>query len=458
MSRFLGTCLCFLAISFGAKAQGDWFGRLFPQNRVLDSVELRQASKTKAASPVKIKYDANVVCVGKPTNLKVDYSLYGATDTNIVCEWFAVGDSSLGKGLEHTRTYFIEGDFRIAVKVTDKGYLVGCDTLVIHVTNMPQYTPVYDTICRGMEATVGMQNGKHFAWETGGTTEFINIRPAVTTTYKVRVSNQPIVEAGYRNACYAEDSAIVTVNDSAIFLLAGDAEMCEGFDAVVRVANGTNVFWNGVPGSNEYSLHIVRDTSVNVLATDKYGCRGIKKWTVTMVAEPRGEMFVYVNDFLTDSVCLGSLVRAEVESEMDCRYRWFNRDTAYYTEFVPQSDFTIFCDISVGGSLSGRVCKTRLKQSISVRNCHNVYFASGFVLDGITKKYGPIGVNDTTRTYQFMIFNPNGTMVYSTTRFTEGWDGRYRGQWAPTGVYTYVYIERYRNLVWERRGTVAVIK
>lgn len=438
-----------LLFSFSAlPAQGDWFERAFP----------KQEQAPKAVSPIRIVFDHNVICVGDQAQLNVDHSLYGNGDS-LCFEWFLIEsdtDRFLGNDKILAFRPLVEQQACIWVRVNDRQAPVGRDTVWIHATQLPQYTTVYDTICPGMEATVGVNGGNYWAWSTSGTSAFINIRPAQTTVYRVRVSNYPIVQSGYSNACYAEDSAIVTVNDSAVFSLSGDNGMCIGLEATVRVEEGTDVRWNGIPGASSRSFLVNGDTVIQVTATDRYGCRGVKEWEIIVVDTPRGEIFAYVDGEVSDSVCLGSTVRLEVETDMECRYRWFNRDTLYFVEVCPQSGFTAYCDISVGGV--GTVCKTRLEKRIAVRNCHNVYFASGFVLDGYTKRYGPIGENDTTRTYEFRVFNHNGIMVFSTTDFTKGWDGRYKGQWVPPGVYVYQFVERYRHHEWVRRGTFTVIK
>lgn len=451
--RLIG--LFFLALSSCLAAQEDWFTKAFPQMAVKNG----KGAEAKAASPVRIVYDANVICVGEKAHLSADCSLYGSSE-NLSFEWFRMEGTpvSIGTGQSVDYTSKEESEACFFVNVTDGEAAVGSDTVWIYTTRMPEYTTVYDTICPGMEATVGVNGGNYWAWSTSGTSSFINIRPPKTTVYRVRVSYYPIVQTGYVNACYAEDSAIVTVNDSAMFRLSGDAEMCAGFDATVRVEEGTDVVWNGVPGGVSQQFTITEDIVVHVVATDRFGCRGLKQWPIAVVENPRGEIYAYVDGELSDSACLGSLVRLEIESDMECTYRWFNRDTLYYTEVYPQADFTAYCDLSVGGGLQGTQCKMRLEKHIAVKNCHNVYFASGYVLDGFNKTYGPIGAEDTTRTYEFRIFNHNGTMVFHTTRFSEGWNGTYQGRQVPPGVYVYVYRETYRQHTWERRGTFAVIK
>ncbi|MDE7102092.1 MAG: gliding motility-associated C-terminal domain-containing protein, partial [Bacteroidales bacterium] len=117
--------------------------------------------------------------------------------------------------------------------------------------------------------------------------------------------------------------------------------------------------------------------------------------------------------------------------------------------------FRAYCDLSVGASGD---CKTRIEADIRVENCNRVYFASGFVPDGHTKTFGPIGVEDTARQYYFAVFNRSGEMLYSTHEFSQGWDGRFKGQWVPPGVYVYVFRETYEQFEWTRRGTVSVLR
>lgn len=441
-------CLSFLLLQGSVWARQGWFEVAFPA----------RWQPSKAASMLKILYDANVVCNGQSVQLSLDHSLYGQGE-NLSFEWYQIGSSQnaqpFGVGESVTFVSFTEDVFRIVAVMKEGQLQVGTDTMSLYVTHVPSYRMIPDTICRGLEATVGVEGGNYWAWSTSGTSQYINIRPGETTTYYARISNYPMVQAGYSNACYAEDSVTVVVNDSAVYELAGDVEMCKGMEARLRVEGGEDVVWNGVSGDVTHEFLITDDTLVHVLATDRYGCRRTKSTTIRAVDIPKGEIVAYVDDLPSDSVCLGSSIRLEAITDIDCYYRWFNRDTLAVTTVIPKTDFLAYCDISVGATKN---CKTRLEMPISVRNCHRVYFASGFIPGGFSEFYGPIGENDTTRTYQFYIFDANGTMVFSTTRFTEGWDGRYKGRVVPPGVYVYLYRESYDRFTWERRGTFSVLK
>ncbi len=49
-------------------------------------------------------------------------------------------------------------------------------------------------------------------------------------------------------------------------------------------------------------------------------------------------------------------------------------------------------------------------------------------------------------------------MGYSTHEFSQGWDGRFKGQWVLPGVYVDVFKETYEQCEWTHRGTVSVIR
>lgn len=72
--------------------------------------------------------------------------------------------------------------------------------------------------------------------------------------------------------------------------------------------------------------------------------------------------------------------------------------------------------------------------------------------------FGPI----VPLSYQLQIYNRWGTLVFETTEYQRGWDGRYNGQDAPAGVY--VWILRYSNegesapFEQTKKGTVTLVR
>jgi gliding motility-associated-like protein len=71
----------------------------------------------------------------------------------------------------------------------------------------------------------------------------------------------------------------------------------------------------------------------------------------------------------------------------------------------------------------------------------------------------PYGVYVDSRDYLFQVFNRWGDMVYETRNVSEGWNGRYKDQDAPSGVY--VYLVRFKTSsgeYFEKRGTVTLLR
>lgn len=444
-------------------SEPDWFKKAFPE-RFADG----RKDGGKAASRVNImyegrRYESLVVCVGESCRLTADHTRYGE-GTDMRYSWWDVEDGT--PFLEDNVTadydlyYAKAGQYGLYVVVTDQGKEIGRDTVDVYVGVRPlqgiTYTVVPDTVCYGMEATVGTEGqGSHWAWSTGGTTRYINVRPPQTTVYPFRISDYPIVEMGYQNLCYAEDSTWVKVFDTAQFSVVGPNGICKGSILELRVEDGTEILWNEQAGGKVNSFPVYQDTLMRVTATDRYNCRGTQLKPISIITAPEGELYVYVDGEPSDSVCLGRKVRIEVVSEAADNFRWFTRDTTPYIELIPKTDFRAYCDLSVGASGD---CKTRLETDVKVENCNRVYFASGFVIDGFSKTFGPIGVEDSARQYYFAVFNRNGEMVYSTHEFSKGWDGRFKGQWVLPGVYVYVFKETYEQFEWTRRGMVSVIR
>lgn len=428
------------------QAQSDWFGNVFGNGK---------EKEQEKSSPVFIRCDANVICLGNQCELEIDHSAYGP-GTDLHYSWIQVSDGTvLGEDRTLAFSPSVESEYALCAVVEDLGKEVGRDTLTVYVTHKPEYVSVSDTVCYGMEATVGVRGGRYWAWSTGGTTQYVNVRPPRTTYYGFRLSEYPIVESGYVNACYAEDSVAVVIRDSATFGIVGPTGACQGLQVELAVVGGTDVLWNGKPGGQIYSFVVERNTEVEVSATDSYGCRDTRIWSISVIDKPEGEILSYVDGEQTDTVCLGRNVRLEIYTEQADRFRWFTRDTVESIEISPRSDFTAYCDLYVGASDQ---CSTRVSKQVFVKNCSRVYFPSAFVPDGFTKTFGPIGVRDSTRTYFFAVFNRNGEMIFSTTDFLQGWDGRHKGKWVDPGVYVYLFRESFEQFEWMKKGTVTVIR
>jgi gliding motility-associated-like protein len=89
-----------------------------------------------------------------------------------------------------------------------------------------------------------------------------------------------------------------------------------------------------------------------------------------------------------------------------------------------------------------------------------MYVPNAFAPDGRNTRFRPVPVFGASITnYQLSVFNRWGTEVYRTTDLNTGWDGDYKGQKQPAGIYTYrISLLRPSGEPYEEKGTVLLIR
>lgn len=398
----------------------------------------------KAFKPVEILYDANVVCRGDSIRLEIDYTKAGSV-LNPVIQW------STGEVNVESITVYPVDSLKIWVSLSDQTLFIGGDTLSVYATEPPILTSVHDTICMGNEATVGVIGGMYYEWNTSGTTQYINVRPLVDTFYKVKVSNYPLLEKGYKNRCFTEDSVFVTVLNEPTFTIVGDTLVCRGNACILRIDDVTDILWSTGEQAWVVSIPVLEDSIVvKATATDRYGCRGEKTHTVKATG-PQGEIIAS-----TDTLCFGDELILTVVSPSAERVRWYNGFTEKEIRLRPKNTLIGYVEVFMAEALGG--CSTKIYDTIYVKECSNIIIPNAFKLDGFTKELKPIGIYESYKTYYFAIFTRNGKMIFESHDFTKGWDGKYKGEWVIPAVYVYYYSESVNNHKLEERGTITVVR
>lgn len=88
-----------------------------------------------------------------------------------------------------------------------------------------------------------------------------------------------------------------------------------------------------------------------------------------------------------------------------------------------------------------------------------VYFPNAFTpdRDGQNDRFGAIGIN--AMNYDLKIYSRQGELLYASSDINDRWDGTYKGQLVPEGVYVYTFRanEVETGKVITKSGTVTVI-
>ena len=409
--------------------------------------------------PVRIDFDANVICYGE--SLKIKALNESGPIVQPICEWYYNGQRFNAEA-DQTSIVFTpsSNNIRVWFKLYDGDRLIGSDTMTVYVTDPPTgYTMQHDTICLGDEATVGVAGavggsaGQYWDWVTTGTTQFINDRPLVSTDYRVYFSQYPIKEYGYKNSCYTTDTAHVEVLTEPDITMTGDSAVCTGNDAIIELSGARDILWNDGSTDPVYRVNDVRaDIVLQVRATDRHGCRGVRVWKIKAVERPQGEIASSKKD---STICLGEEVTVWMAYTNADSIIWFTREQTDSLTFIPKQSMDIYADLYIG-KRGG--CGNRIYKHLQVENCLKVHFPTGFKLDGLSREYKPIGLMEPNKSYYFAIYNRNGLRLFETRDLNVGWDGKYKGQWVHPGIYVYYYKETYDRFTTELKGTITVIK
>lgn len=125
-----------------------------------------------------------------------------------------------------------------------------------------------------------------------------------------------------------------------------------------------------------------------------------------------------------------------------------NGDFCYYIEAVEGSGNPYGLQ---GRSRSETVCVKQLPKMF----IPNAFTPNG---DGINDEFNPVNVFVDVSDYVMIIYNRRGIDIFETRDPLKGWDGTYKGETLPTGVYAYyIYLRSGEAEPFEKRGSITVL-
>ena len=131
------------------------------------------------------------------------------------------------------------------------------------------------SICQGQSTTLYAAGGSYYLWNTGETTQSIEVSPTQTTTYSVVVSNNS-----------SSDEAAITVNVNLLPAAnAGEDITIESGQNVILTASGGNSYlWSN--GETTQSISVSpSDTTIYTVETFVNGCSNTYDVKVTVVQQ-----------------------------------------------------------------------------------------------------------------------------------------------------------------------------
>ncbi len=150
-------------------------------------------------------------------------------------------------------------------------------------------------VCPGADVTLSAPNvaNTQYLWSTGGVTNSIIVKPFVTTTYQVTLTNT--------NSCQSIGTTIITVTPGVanLTILAtensmtpNDGIICEGTNVTLSVPNVSNQTYRWNVGFTSSSLTLSQPSSsasFSVTVTNANGCTAVANRSITVLPSPNAD-------------------------------------------------------------------------------------------------------------------------------------------------------------------------
>lgn len=353
------------------------------------------------------------------------------------------------------------GTFTVYVK-DNNGCMDSITGINVPLNDTMRLEPLPDTnICRGSDLIiVPHTNATAFTWSPDtAINNTIQAKPVLsprdttiyyllarlgtlcsrTDTFRVNVLNRPIPDAG------------------------PDTTICFGTPAYFHATASRGNKFRWFPAANLSNAAIANPVATGYISlkymvevTDTYGC-GFREYdTLRLTVRPKVQAYAG-----QDTTAISGTPVQLSGCCMDF-YHWspspfFKNDTARNPigNFPPGTTQVVMITTTPEG------CEGRDTILVKGYEGPTYYVPSAFSpgnQDGRNDVFRPTPVG-IIETYFFMVFNRSGQLVYTTKTFMAGWDGKWKGELQPEGVY--VWTVRGKGIdgrMVDKKGTVVLIR
>jgi predicted transcriptional regulator len=270
--------------------------------------------------------DTATVAFGNNLSVTIDDQAICPGDTAVLDAGFPGNKYNWSTG-ENTQTIEVTSSGSYAVTVTDANSCTGVDTADVTINTPPVIDAGPDqTICQGDTAVLNATaNTPIVQWNTGETTNKINVAPADTTTYFVMASDTD-------NGCSASDSVTVNVSPGPVVSAGPDDTVCQGDTATLTASGGGSYQWSTGDTTATTEVEAMTQSTFPVTVTDSNGCTATASAKVVLYPEPQ------INAGSNDTVCQGDTATLTVSGSGS--YQWSTGDSAATIEVEAMTQST----------------------------------------------------------------------------------------------------------------------
>lgn len=321
------------------------------------------------------------------------------------------------------------------VRVTGNNGCVNSDTINVYSKPVPQFYLGKDTtLCEGVsfDLSVNLPDASYL-WNTGSTSNAISVRHP--GTYWAKVS---------QDGCSETDTIHIAFSPAPSVNLGNDTTLCEG-QTMVLDASWPGAWYQWNDGFDGPVRQIVKSGTYNVSA-HLSSCVSKDTIRITFLSAPEFS-------FLTDTViCSGeTLLLSPKAFGQNVFYTWQDGSTGNEKIIQSPGNYRItasnFCGSAVQNiGVKEVICGIHLPNAFTPNN------------DGLNDLFR-IRYPGQLKEFEMTIYNRWGSVLFRTNDPYTGWDGRYRGELQPNGVYVWtVSFVNKTGASQKLKGTVSLIR
>lgn len=279
----------------------------------------------------------------------------------------------------------------------------------------------------------GGSGGNQYLWSTGSNAATINVAPPVTATYSLTVTD----ECG---AVATDDVTITVQYDTVRVTILSDTTICKGDTAWMLADaslgyNGYSYVWNTGPVVPAVGFSPNSNSTYSVVVTDGCGISATDDVDVGVNAPVAAFSYtgsVYVTNFPIQF--LDQSVGGTAWS-WDFGYPGLVSNAPFPVISYP-ADGLFNVMLAIEDALG---CVDTTYRTVFINPEFQFYAPSAFTPDGdaVNDVFHGSGVGIDT--YEVMIFDRWGELIFTSTDPTEAWDGTSNGVECPNGVYVYMF-------------------
>jgi gliding motility-associated-like protein len=371
-----------------------------------DSVLVKAASGFSInAGPDRTKCNADTLRLTAPTGYR-SYKWTAASNIS-----FADTSRSIVVNPFQSTSYYLQAE--------QNAGCFGFDTIVVSVYQSPVINLGADTsICAGDSLLLTAPTGfTGYLWSNASSAS--SISAFLPGTYSLQGTTV--------NGCKSYDTMRIISNyPKPLVNITGNSVLCTGTNTLLDAGlfNGATYLWNTGETGSKISANDIGVYSVSV--TDAKGCNTISSFSINRFVDPP-------QNFLPPDTSICNYSKLELKSSAHFQsYLWS-------TNSVSAS-----ISVSAAGLYSLTVkdtnnCSGTDSIRIDVKDCLvGIYIPTAFTpnRDGLNDEFRPLLFGDV-RSYEFLVYNRWGKLIFSGKDYTKGWDGSIAGVLQDAGLYAW---------------------